>query len=79
MISIAFLKAKKGQVFNILEYQTGAAMNSPSIFIEMNDCFSKRKHGVSNLSGTNLNIRVYDNGLKGAGQEARSNYDSLGS
>jgi len=40
----------------------------------MNDYFSKRKHGA-----TNLNIGVYDNGLKGAGQEARSNYDSLGS
>jgi len=25
-----------------------------------------------------LNIGVYDNGLKGAGQEALSNYDSLG-
>jgi len=30
---------------------------------------------VTNVSGTNLNIGVYDNGLKGAGQEARSNYD----
>jgi len=29
------------------------------------------------LSGTNLNIGVYDDGLKGAGQKARSNYDSL--
>jgi len=44
----------------------------------MNDCFSKRKHGATHLSGTNLNIGVYDDGLKGAGQEARSNYGSLG-
>jgi len=31
------------------------------------------------LSGTNLNIGVYDNGLKGVGQDARSHYGSSGS
>ncbi|MFT6924980.1 MAG: hypothetical protein ACJAZP_000550 [Psychromonas sp.] len=29
--------------------------------------------GVTNLSGTNLNVGIYDNDLKGVGQDARSN------
>jgi len=35
-----------GQTF-LKTHQTNAATDSPSIFIEMNDCFSKRKHGAN--------------------------------
>ena len=33
--------------------------------------------GATNLSGTNLNIGVYDNDLKGGGQDARSNQTAV--
>jgi len=35
--------------------------------------FSKENHGATNLSGTNLNVGIYYNDLKGVGQDARSN------
>jgi hypothetical protein len=46
--------------------------DSPSIFLAMNKRFSNRNHGATNFSGKNLNVGIYDNDLKGVGQDARS-------
>jgi hypothetical protein len=40
--------------------------------------FSKWKHGTTNFSGQNLNIGIYDNDLKGVGQDAEVIYGSSG-
>ncbi|PKH03700.1 hypothetical protein CXF72_04775 [Psychromonas sp. MB-3u-54] len=40
---------------------------------------SKGNYGATNLSGKNLNLGIYDNDLKGVGQDAEVIYASLGS
>ena len=44
----------------------------PFTFFLIDQFLSQVKPGATNLSGTNLNVGVYDNGPKGRGQDARS-------
>jgi len=57
-----------------LKYQSNATTKIPVRFSNPNDDFSKWNPGATNLSGTNLNVGIYDNDLKGVGQDARSNW-----